>query len=174
MRALMCSVVIAACEPAGPAPAPRPQPSPAPAALAAPHELVATLERAGRECEGQCASYTLAIYRDGVVEYDGQHFVMHPGAATARISAAELAALDRLFADARYFDLDSDYTRQCVTDMPTVTTTYWQHNRFKRIVHYLGTCREQRQLTDLEEGIDRMVDVERWIGTPQHRENATW
>ncbi len=134
----------------------------------APHELVATLARAS--CYGVCPVYKLAIYRDGVVEYTGEQYVELRGPAIGHITAAQLAMLDRMFADARYFERADHYTTEEMTDMPSATTTYQLGARAKRIEHYYGDPSAPRALENLEDGIDRLVGIERWIGTEDVRE----
>lgn len=125
-------------------------------------------------CYGSCPAYSLSIYADGVVEYSGEHFVKVKGPSTARIPPGRIDELDRLFAEARYFELDSDYTRECSTDSATVDTSYTHHNQFKRISHYEGACNVPPALETLYSGIDRVVGVERWIGTEAEREEHSY
>jgi hypothetical protein len=163
-RAWWLLLVLAACERASGQPSPPAEPAVAPA----PHELVATLARGA--CYGWCPVYELSIYRDGVVEYTGEHYVELVGPAIGHIGAAQLAQLDRLFADARYFDLADRYTSYDMTDMPSVTTTYQLGARAKRIEHYYGDTSAPHALDKLEDNIDQLVGIERWIGSPQARE----
>ncbi len=171
MRHVWLLVALAACERASSAPAPAPQLAPAPEvapAQPAPHELVATLARGA--CYGTCPVYTLAIYRDGVVEYTGTRYVELKGPAIGHVSAAQLAELDRLFAAARYFELSDRYTGREWTDMPSATTSYQVGARTKQVEHYYGDSHAPPALEKLEDGIDALVGIDRWIGTPEARD----
>ncbi|MGE5184780.1 MAG: DUF6438 domain-containing protein [Acidobacteriota bacterium] len=156
-------MLLAACERASGGP-----PAPQPQVAAAPHELVATLARTA--CYGDCPVYKLAIYRDGVVEYTGERYVELRGPAIGHVTAAQLAALDRMFADARYFELADRYLSHDMTDMSSATTTYQLGARAKRIEHYSGDTSTPQALERLEDGIDRLVDVDHWIGSAEARE----
>ncbi len=149
-------LALAACEQASSA-TPRPAVAPPP-----PHELAVTLERTF--CYGECPVYQLAIYRDGVVQFTGKDHVDVIGAAIGHVTQADLAELDRLFADAHYFDLSDRYTRFDVSDRPAVFTSYQLGPRAKQIEHYHGDEHAPRVLEVLENEIDRIAGSERWIG----------
>jgi hypothetical protein len=157
--------LLAACESSQSPPTP---PAPAPVVQAAPHELFVTIERT--TCYGTCPAYTLSVYRDGVVEYNGEHRVKTKGPAIGRIGPEQLAALDRAFAEARYFELNTEYTAWCSTDGSTITTSYRQPNRYKRIERYTGACSAPPALQTLEDAIDTAAGTDRFIGTRDERE----
>jgi hypothetical protein len=132
------------------------------------HELLATLERTA--CFGECPIYKLAVYRDGVVEYNGERFVKRAGKLTAQLSTREVEALEQLFNDHRYLDLRDTYTKYNVTDMPSVNTSYvYAPGQTKAIKHYLGDGSAPSELTEVEDAFDRIVHSERWIGTEDER-----
>ncbi len=134
-----------------------------------PHTLLATLER--RVCYGWCPVYKLAIYRDGDVEYHGEQFVKVKGDATTHLTPAQLANLERAFADAHYSALASTYTHEDMTDAPTALTSFRDDSdRTKQVEHYHGDSHAPAELTKLEEQIDQIVGSERWIGTREERE----
>jgi hypothetical protein len=164
----LAPLALAGCElddsvdPASPAPEAAPRPGP--------HEVAATLQRFG--CYGECPIYQLAIYRDGVVEYDGEHYVKTRGHATGRLTAGELDALDAAFAHAHFFALrlDGPYWRSFWTDMPTVRTSYQLGSHFVMFDDYHGSPAPDA-LVDLEDRIDAIVHVERWIGSDVDRDD---
>lgn len=177
--AIVIAVVAVARQPDRDAVAPRVSSLVAPPVAAAgllappaPHALAVTLERAA--CYGTCPVYRLAIYRDGVVEYAGEHFVKTRGAASWRVPPEIIAALDLAFAHARFAALDGDYTRACMTDSSSATVTYARGAAPKRVEHYHGACDDPARLTILEDAIDLLVGTERVIGTDQERAEARY
>jgi len=163
------AAVLAACD-APPPPAP-PQPPPAHDPWVVPPtvpEVMATLQRTG--CLGVCPIYKLTIYRDGRVEYDGEHYVKVHGRVVTYVPTRELRSLDDEFERAHYLDLDDSYTHYDATDDPSQITSYRLNGRTKTITHYGGDSHAPRQLTDVEGWIDVVVDSDRWVGTSDERE----
>jgi len=133
------------------------------------HEPLATLERTA--CFGTCPVYKVAIFRDGTVEYEGERFVKTKGRATGHIGAKQLAELQELFQQSGYLQFNDSYERQDVTDLPYAFTSYSPAGQTKSVRHYLGDFSAPRALFAVEEGIDRIVNIEQWIGTPEERQN---
>lgn len=121
-------------------------------------------------CYGTCPAYKLSIYRDGVVEYSGEHFVELRAPAIGHLKAVQLARLDRLFAAAHFFDLADHYTDEEWSDMSTATMTYQVGARAKQVEHYHGDMHAPQALGDLEDAVDELVNVDQWIGTREVRE----
>jgi hypothetical protein len=132
-------------------------------------EPLATLERT--RCFGTCPVYRVTILRDGTVEYVGGQYVKVQGRATGHISAEQLAQLCRLFQQSGYLQFRDSYERVDVTDQPSAYTSYSPApGRTRSVRHYLGDRSAPRALIDVEEGIDRIVHIEQWIGTPEERQ----
>jgi hypothetical protein len=132
------------------------------------HELLGSISRTA--CFGWCPVYTLTVYRDGAVEYDGEDYVKTKGHATGTLPPETLGALDDLFQKHDYFALQDKYTSYDATDAPSVTTSYASAGRTKKIEHYLGDMHAPKVLGEIEDGFDKIVGIERWIGTEQERE----
>ncbi len=129
-----------------------------------------TLERT--VCFGACPNYKLTIYSDGWVEYEGIRFVKKMGKATGKISRAQLNDLVERFTNIHYFkfpDLIEPGQKSCpqsATDMPSANTSLTWQGRHKEVRHYHG-CRGPSsldRLTELENEIDRVVNVKQWTG----------
>lgn len=136
------------------------------------HEVLATIERTG--CYGWCPVYKLTVYRDGAVEYAGERFVKTTGAATGHLGSAQLDELDQLFVRNGYLSLRDSYQVASVTDMPSVFTSYAPPGRTpKTVKHYLGDESAPAGLGAVEEGVDRIVTIEQWIGTREEREKLS-
>lgn len=133
------------------------------------HEPLATLERT--PCFGTCPVYKVSIFRDGTVEYVGERFVKVQGRATGHITAEQLTQLRALFQQSGYLQLGDSYERHDVTDQPSAHTSYSPApGQTKSVRHYLGDRSAPRALIDVEDGIDRIVHIEQWIGTPEERQ----
>jgi Domain of unknown function (DUF6438) len=111
------------------------------------------------ECFGDCPVYSLIIYRDGLVQYDGKEHVDVIGRRTDTIDAATLAYLERRLAEASFLALP-DYQHDDCTDQPAVTLSY----RGRTLAHYHGDRAAPQALYDLENAIDAAVHVRRWVG----------
>ena len=131
---------------------------------------VITLERTA--CFGTCPMYSLAIYSDGVVEYEGLKFVKKVGKATGRISRTQLDDLVERFTNIYYFNFPDSIepgSKSCPqpwTDMPSAITSLTWQGRTKTVKHYYGCSGLSwiERLTDLEKEIDRAVNVKQWTG----------
>lgn len=134
------------------------------------HVLLASLSRTA--CYGWCPIYTVTVYRDGVVEYDGERFVKTKGKATWHLAPDELAALDTLFTSHGYLSLAAEYTHEDVTDNPSANTAYQPAGgAAKSVTHYHGDMNAPKALDEIETGFDRIVHTETWIGTEQERQS---
>jgi hypothetical protein len=136
--------------------------------------VLVTLSREG--CYGGCPVYQLTIFRDGVVHYTGSRFVKSC-AGERRLDPAALAELERLFQTKRFLTFKTKYTDRRLSDASTARTSYESWSGVtKEIVHYHGDPSAPDALDDVENGIDRIVEVEKWIGTEEERSQiyADW
>jgi hypothetical protein len=124
-------------------------------------ELVIKLERGA--CFGDCPVYSLTIFGNGTVVYDGKDFVQTKGARETAISTGAVNELVSEFEKADYFSLNDSYTQFGVSDMPYVTTSIHIGGKTKTISHYLGDRSAPAQLTELENRIDEIVNSDQWI-----------
>jgi hypothetical protein len=131
--------------------------------LAAPagHTLIASLERS--PCYGRCPAYTVRVFADGAVEFDGRQFVGTLGPSRGVLSAAQVAALQQAFATAQFDALKPAYRDTRTTDLPWVTVS----NGSKSVHHYTGDESAPPALTELEATIDRLVGTSTWVLGPE-------
>jgi Domain of unknown function (DUF6438) len=120
--------------------------------------VVITLERT--VCFGSCPDYTLTIYGNGSLIYEGRNFVAVTGQQTSNISKDHVQELARAFYAIGYFSLEDEYSA-AITDLPTTTTSIAIDGRYKKIVNYYGA---PEQLIELENMIDDIAGSERWVG----------
>ncbi len=123
---------------------------------------VITLERTA--CFGACPVYTVNIFEDGTVVYNGQDFVTVTGEQTSQIEPETVQDMIKAFESAGYFDWNTEYKTQKVTDLPYVTTSVTHNGETHRIEHYLGDDSAPLALSFLEQFIDAMTNSALWTG----------
>jgi hypothetical protein len=124
------------------------------------NNLLITLERTA--CFGTCPSYSLAIYGNGTVQYQGLYFVAVKGNQTATISPEDVQMLLNRANEIGYFDLEDEYSGP-VTDLPTYITSITVNDTTKRIVDYAGAPDSLRQFENM---IDEIAGSHRWVKCP--------
>jgi hypothetical protein len=115
--------------------------------------------------------YAVEIDIDGGVTYQGRDYVMTEGSATGELTDDRLRSLRGAVLRSRQVQMPQE---QCacgyVTDVPYVELTTWDKG-VPRTVHYDEGCElVPHAIQALEREIDRVVDIERWIGTREARE----
>jgi hypothetical protein len=125
---------------------------------------VITLERTA--CFGTCPVYSLKIYEDGRVVYEGKEFVKKKGVAEKRIEKKALEELVAEFMKLNYLELKKkpDCTTSW-TDFPSAITSLNWKGRSNVVEHYHG-CEGPallKELSKLEDKIDETVNTDQWI-----------
>jgi hypothetical protein len=125
-------------------------------------QVAVTLERTA--CFGACPVYTVTIYTDGTVVYNGERFVDVEGEQTTTIDPQVVEQLVAGFEAAGYFGWEDEYTSMSVTDQSYVTTSVTRGGETKQIVHYLGDNAAPLALPYLEAWIDLAAHTGQWTG----------
>jgi hypothetical protein len=152
-----------ACAPAG---QPSADAASRPAPAAAPGSV--TLERG--PCFGTCPVYVVTLGRDGSIRFEGRRFVADTGISTGTVPPARVDSLFTELQSAGYFEFADSYRsgdpacRRYATDLPTVITEVRLNGRVKRIEHDRGCAEAPAVLSQLENRIDEVAGVARWIG----------
>ena len=129
-------------------------------------DVALTLSRT--PCFGTCSIYSVTVYEDGTVVYEGTDFVDVMGTQTTQIEPETVDILVNGFVEAGYLDWDDNYTTMIVTDMPSVITSVTYEGETKTINHYLGTDNAPLALSYLEIWLDNMLETAQWTGaSPQ-------
>jgi hypothetical protein len=131
-------------------------------AVAQDGQVAVTLERGA--CFGSCPIYTVTIYTDGTVVYNGERFVDVTGEQTGSIDPAEVEQLIAGFEASGYFDWNDSYTDADVTDAPYITTSVTRDGETKQIVRYTGDGSAPLALPYLETWIDAVAHTAQWTG----------
>lgn len=125
------------------------------------HEIVIQLERT--RCFGACPAYTVMVYEDGSIVFNGIDFVSNTGEHSATIDPDLVQQLADYIVEAGYFDLEDSYTNREATDMPSAITAVYINGETKQINHYYGDFSAPEVLTEIETRIDEVLNTERWI-----------
>ena len=127
-----------------------------------------TLERG--PCFGTCPVYLVTVDGSGSVLFQGKRFVADSGVSTATVPPGRVDSLVAELAAGGYFEFADRYVpgepgcgELVTTDLPSVTTEVQARGRRKRIEHYHGCPDAPPALRGLEERIDEVAGVARWI-----------
>lgn len=114
-------------------------------------------------CLGNCPIYEVSIDGNGVVTFDGQRYVAVERQLKYRVSVAEVTRLLDRFKAADFFSLDNDYQAD-VTDIPGFKVSLEYGGVTKSVIDYMGLAVGMPvSVVRLEEEIDRMAGVDRWL-----------
>ena len=125
-------------------------------------ELVAGIRRTA--CFGRCSAYSVAVYRDGDVEYTGRSNVTTIGSARGHLDPAQVRDLEQRLTNV--LTLDDDYDSH-VTDIPTTYLWYRPIGGPTKFITHHGSAPEA--LVAAEHALDQAIDVQQWIGSPTTR-----
>jgi predicted secreted protein/(2Fe-2S) ferredoxin len=125
-------------------------------------DVVITLERT--HCLGTCPVYTLAIYGDGTVVYEGKDFVAIEGRQETTIGGEKIEQLLAEFERTDYLSLSDSYTECIITCLPSATTSLTIDGETKTIAHYHGDLNAPAVLAELEDTIDEIAGSSQWTG----------
>jgi hypothetical protein len=121
--------------------------------------IIITLERG--LCFGTCPYYSLNIFENGTVVYNGYKFVNVTGQQISKISEEEIGELVREFYNINYFSLKDNYTEIVSTDQPAVTTSININGIYKEVIDNQGAIAPQG-LRLLENKIDEVTNSSKW------------
>ncbi len=123
--------------------------------------VIITMER--QACKDQCPVYNLMIQGTGIALYEGMEFVKRVGGAQTSVSDEKLNQLIAEFQKIDFFSLEDSYEEQMIPDAPTVITSITIDNQTKTVKHYHGDTSAPKQLTELEDKIDEILNTEELI-----------
>lgn len=111
-------------------------------------------------CYGSCAQYSVTVFGNGRVLYEGTEFVRVKGRARAIIADKAVDDLIRRVNDIHFFSFQAEKSQRCVTDGPTASITVSEPVREKQID---DECVESKELEELEKAVDDVVDIQQWV-----------
>ena len=113
-------------------------------------------------CMGKCPVYSLDIFGNGTVVYNGERFVNVTGKQVSGISDAKIKELVKEFYDIDFFSLNDTYDKVVKTDQPTVSTSIDINGTSKSIFDNLGAIAPEG-LRLLENKIDEITNSSKWV-----------
>lgn len=133
-------------------------------------EPIVEFERKNGDCFGGCPIYTVSIYSDGKVTFEGKQAVKHLGFAESKLPQSKIEELAANFENADFFKLSDRYLPhencpQLGADYQTARVFYKKDSLTKTIYHYQGCggSDELKMLVVLENNIDKIADTNQWI-----------
>ena len=118
-------------------------------------------------CFGTCPAYELTITQKGKVAFIGKQYVKQKGRAESQISGEKMDQLIQEIHESDFMEIPSNPECESrMTDLPSVFLTVNMDGNKHSVSHYHG-CRGfeyEEQLYELENAIDSLAGVEKWIG----------
>lgn len=131
-----------------------------------------------RACLGTCPVFTLLVYRDGEVVFDGLHCVMHKGQARSRLAAGEITRLEAAIGQSNFWNVDEKCCNcRDFTDAPWTIIEIARDEvggSPKTIEHYYGCESAPKTMETLEREIISLTGAGKWIGTQEERKRQKW
>jgi len=122
-------------------------------------EVIITLERT--ICFGSCPAYSLMIFSDGRVMYQGNSYVRVQGKKKYNIAKQKVKHLIDEFHKEDYFNLKDTY-EPIATDGPCCITFISINGHTKRVAHW-PLSMAPRSLDELEEKIDETAGTAKFV-----------
>ena len=110
-------------------------------------------------CFGACPVYSLTIYGNGTVVYEGEMYVNVTGEQTSEISQEKIQEIVGEFYRIDYFSLDHVYDFP-ISDVPHTITSIRINGKYKSIYNRWGAPME---LNELENKIDEITNSKQWV-----------
>ena len=138
------------------------------------------LERGG--CFGWCPVYKVDVDADGQISYEGEAFVVTIGEASGRASPTAIERLQSAISELKAMaDLDPKGCAFWHTDDFDVKISIRSEKGMKTFADYHGCERMKdagqdqllKRLRELEDSLDRILNVEHWIGTREQRRGVS-
>jgi hypothetical protein len=135
-----------------------------------PPPLIRLVRSGAQTCRAACPTYSVDVDVNGGVTYSGVLKVKTIGRATGSMTEEDMQQLRTLLGKARQARFKTEGCAcGCEKDASTVTLTTWDKGVPKTVAYEEGCERVPHAVRVLEDGVDDLVGIERWIGTIQQR-----
>ncbi len=109
-------------------------------------------------CMGDCPVFSLKIYNNRIVVYEGLKFVDLSGRYTTKLTHKQFQNIKSSFLEAGFFDFKNVYSAH-IMDMQT-TYIYFRHGgKEKKILDY---HKAPDSIKDLEKMLEALIKSEKW------------
>jgi hypothetical protein len=122
-------------------------------------------------CMGTCPVYSLEIFGNGTLVYNGEQFVNVTGKHISSIPEDKVKQLIEEFYSINYYSLNDTFDKIVKTDQPTVITSINTNGTFKSVFDNLGAIAPE-SLRVLENRIDEITNSSKWIEPYVHPQGA--
>ncbi|WP_099149989.1 DUF6438 domain-containing protein [Flavilitoribacter nigricans] len=109
-------------------------------------------------CYGNCPVYTITVYDNGIVAYEGERFTERRGVHIRDIGRSDLKALKQELVAANLFKFPNAFKSQ-IPDLPTVTIEYFEDGRSKVI---RGKDGRPPQVLKIQELLEQIANEGEW------------
>jgi len=110
-------------------------------------------------CYGTCPQYTISMYNNGLIKYEGKMFVDKIGCFTAMISSTLIDQFKSSLYDVEFFAFKNEYDAY-VTDVPSVILKVTLDAKTHQVVDRFNGPVELKRL---QKQIDNIAnDIEEW------------
>ena|ERR1019366_8234234 len=122
-------------------------------------------------CFGTCPDYSVSIFGDGTVLYEGRRFVKNKGERRGRVSIDAVRTLANRFISSDFFTLQSTYG-DCGSDLPTAVISIEWPGRSKTVTDCgeVPVVNIPSALIELEIAIDVTAHSQQWVGTEKDQD----
>ena len=112
--------------------------------------LMAKIDRT--PCFGKCPVFTIELFDDGTVKYNGVAFVDKQGTFTAKVTPEFIAKIQSKALSVNYLSFENKYpiAPVVIADLPTTTT-------------FIRIGKEDKQITDNFDAPRDLIDFENWL-----------
>lgn len=117
-------------------------------------------------CYGFCPAYELIIQENGKITFVGKEHVAHKGRAEDEMPQENMDNLMQAVRESYFMEIPSNPDcKTRMTDLPSVFLTIEIDGRRHYVNHYHGCkgFKYEGELYDLEEKIDSLAGVGRWV-----------
>ncbi len=123
-------------------------------------QKIALMELSKSACFGPCPNYSLKIYNDRTVEFNGRNFTAVEGIHTATLSKEDFNSLIRKFEKADLNELADNYTDPMIPDLQVVKLSYSNGDYTKTIAKHSG---EPENAEELVEELEKIALQQGWL-----------
>ena len=125
-------------------------------------------------CYGYCPVFSLVIFSDGHVLFNGEHFVEKKGKHSWTIGKDAITAMNDAISKHGYFTMIEKTEAKEMTCMPTcITSILMEDGTFREINHDFGLNKFAKKLDAFENKIEKIVGADKYIGKAQFPEELS-